>query len=265
MNHISGRKDADMKQYLLSITTGKPNHSIWFLMDPTDYLRSNRVYDDHAKAKAAMRKSIADYFSAFKSSKENRTEGIFDPNGQPSFKSERLNYDHMDYGSMQKLISRILFEPEYIPALKDIPLVSTAVDDYDFDASFQVQCDKKMVLVYSEYPSYSIKFNIHDRTLKEDGCYYFSFRIGEEAYSIRKEVFSAILCPLSDEGILDKRFPGKRYIEKTVEQAAGYFEGGLTGHVAFQDVLDLLRQAKEERSDKDDQSEQLPETNDDES
>ena len=58
-----------MKQYLLSITTGKPNHSIWFLMDSTDYLRSNRVFDDHAEAKAAMRKSIADYFTAFKSSK----------------------------------------------------------------------------------------------------------------------------------------------------------------------------------------------------
>ena len=253
-----------MKQYLLSITTGKPNHSIWFLMDSTDYLRSNRVFDDHAEAKAAMRKSIADYFTAFKSSKENRSKKIFDQNGLPSFKSERLDYDHMDYGSMQKLISRILFEPEYMPALKDTPLVSTAVDDYDFDDAFQVHCDKKMILFFSEYPPYSIKFNIHDHTLKEDGCYYFSFRIGEKAYDDQTEVFSAILCPLSDEGIPDKRFPGKRYIEKTQEKVANYFEGGLTGHVSFQDFLDLLGQYIEEQSDKDDQSDQKPETNDDE-
>ena len=258
MNHISDRKDADMKQYLLSTTTGKPNHSTWFLMDSTDYLRSNRVFDDHAEAQAAMRKSIADYFSAFKRSK------VFDQNGLPRFKRKRLDYDHMDYGSMQKLVSRILFEPEYMPALKDIPLVSTVVGDYDYDDSFQVHCDKKMVLVYSEYPSYSIKFNIHDHTLKENGCYYFSFRIGKKAYDDQWEAFSAILCPLSDEGIPDKRFPGKRYIEKTKEKVADYFEGVLTGHVTFQDFLDLLRQDKKERSDKDDQSEQQSETNDDE-
>ena len=253
-----------MKQYLVSITTGKPNHSTWFLMDSTDYLRSNRVFDDHAEAMAALRKSIADYFSDFKNSKKNRAEEIFDQNGQPTFKEERLDYDHMDYGSMQKLISRILFEPEYMPALKDVPLVSTCVDDYDFEDAFQVHCDKKMVLVFSEYPPYSIKFNIHDYALKKDGCYYFSFRIGEEANDEQTEVFSAILCPLSDEGILDKRFPGKRYIEKTQEKVANYFEGGLTGHVTFQDFLDLLGQYIEEQSDKDDQSDQKPETNDDE-
>ena len=265
MNHISERKDAAMKQYLLSITTAKPNHSNWFLMDRVDYLRSNRVFDDLAEAKAAMRKSIADYFSAFTSSKENQLEEIFDPNGQPTIKSERLDYDHMDYGSMQKLVSRILFEPEYLPALKDIPLVSTAVDYYALDFDFQVHCDKKMVQVYSRYPSYSIRFNIHDRTLKEDSCYYCSFRIGE-AYDAQKEVFLAILCPLSDEGVLDKRFPGKRYIEKTKKKVADYFEGGLTGHVTFtfQDFLDSLGQAKKEQSANDNQSEQLPETNDDE-
>ena len=172
----------------------------------------------------------------------------------------------MDYGSMQKLISRILFEPEYMPALKDVPLVSTCVDDYDFEDAFQVHCDKKMVLVFSEYPPYSIKFNIHDHALKEDGCYYFSFRIGEEANDEQTEVFSAILCPLSDEGILDKRFPGKRYIEKTKEMVADSFEGRPTGNVSSEgnvrpkakfngrDFREMLLKTQKERSDKDDQS-----------
>ena len=80
-----------MKQYLVSITTGKPNHSTWFLMDSTDYLRSNRIFGDHAEAMAALRKSVADYFTAFKNSKENRAEEIFDQYGMPSFKRNGWN------------------------------------------------------------------------------------------------------------------------------------------------------------------------------
>ena len=129
-----------------------------------------------------------------------------------------------------------------------------------------MHCDKKMVLVFSEYPPYSIKFNIHDHTLKEDGCCYFSFRIGEEANDEQREVFSAILCPLSDEGIPDKRFPGKRYIDKAKEKVADYFEGGSTGNVRSEgnvrpkrkfngrDFRDMLLKTQKEQSDKDDES-----------
>ena len=212
-----------MKQYLLSTTTGKPNHSTWFLRESTDYLRSNRVFDDHAEAQAAMRKSIADYFSFFQKSRKNKEEHIFDQNGLPHFEWQPFEADHMDYSGVQQLVSRLLFDPEYVPSPKAVPLVSTCVDDYDDFSDFAVHCDRKMILISSEMPGYSIKFNLHDASLKENGCRYFSFRIGDEPYEEQFEVFSAILCPLSDEGIPDKRFPGKRYIEKTQEKVADQF------------------------------------------
>lgn len=220
------QKNSQMEKHILSFTTGKLKHfSAGYTMDPVLRKRSGFVFDDPAEAKAAMRKSISAFFSSHRKIVDCNVVQVFDRNGMPQFEDfEPLEYDRMDYSGVQRLVSRILFEPDYVPSPKEIPLVVTCAleEDYCEPYAIEIHCDRKFFHLFSINPCYEIDFNIHDSRKKKNACYYFNFRISGDIEG-PVDVFSAVLCPLSAEGIIDERHPGKRYLDKRIEESRKRF------------------------------------------
>ena len=215
-----------MEQYLLSVTTGKlKRSSAGYTLDPVLRKRSSFVFDDPAEAKAAMRKSISAFFVSHQRIEDCNGVRIFDRNGIVQFDDfEPLEYDHMDYSGVQQLVRRILFQPDYVPAPKDVPLVVTCAleEEYCEPYAIEIHCDRKLFHLFSINPCYEIDFNIHDSRKKKNACYYFNFRIDGDIEG-PVDVFSAVLCPLSAEGIIDDRHPGKHYLDKHIEESRKRF------------------------------------------
>ncbi len=215
-----------MEHYILSVTIGKlKRFSAGYTLDPVLRKRASFVFDDPVEAKAAMRKSISAFFVSHQRIEDCNGARIFDRNGLPQFEDfEPLEYDHMDYIGVQQLVHRILFEPDYVPSPKDIPLVVTCAleEDYCEPYAIEIHCDRKLFHLSSIDPCYEIDFNIHDSRKKKNACYYFNFRISGDIEG-PVDVFSAVLCPLSAGGIIDDRHPGKRYLDSSIKRVRERF------------------------------------------
>lgn len=217
-----------MEHYILSVTIGKlKSFSAGYTLDPVLRKRSSFVFDDLAEAKAAMRKSVSAFFISHQRIEDCNGVQVFDRNGMLRFDDfEPLEYDHMDYSGVQQLVHHILFEPDYVPAPKDVPLVVTCAleEDYCEPYAIEIHCDRKLFHLISINPCYEIDFNIHD-SRKKNACCYFNFRISGDIEG-PVDVFSAVLCPLSAEGIIDDRHPGKRYLDNSIKRVREKFISG---------------------------------------
>ncbi len=74
-----------MGQFLLSVTTGEPNHSSWWMMDDCDYTHTNRLFDDFDTARQALRERITQLFADHRDIEDLDGATIFDPSGQLGF------------------------------------------------------------------------------------------------------------------------------------------------------------------------------------
>lgn len=218
-----------MEKKLLSVTTGKlKRFSAGYTLDPVLRKRSSFVFDNPAEAKAAMRKSISAFFVSHRKNQDCNGVRIFDGNGMPQFEDfEPLEYDHMDYSGVQQLVRRILFDPDYVPTPKDVPLVVTCAlgVDYCEPYTIEIHCDRKLFHLLSINPCYEIEFNIHDNQKKKNACYYFNFRIDGDIEG-PVDVFSAVLCPVSAKGVIGDRYPGKRYLNSSIKRVREMFISG---------------------------------------
>ena len=218
-----------MEPYILSVTTGKlKRFSAGYTLDPVLRKRSGFVFEDLAEAKAAMRKSITAFFISHRKIEDCNGVQVFDRNGMPRFEDfEPLEYDHMDYSGVQQLVRRILFEPDYVPSPKEIPLVVTCAleEEYCEPYGVEIHCDRKLFHLFSINPCYEIDFNIHDSRKKKNACYYFNFRISGDIEG-PVDVFSAVLCPFCNDGITDDRHPGKRHLDSSIKRVREMFISG---------------------------------------
>ncbi len=217
-----------MEHYILYFTIGKlKRFSVGYTVVPVLRKRSSFVFDDPAEAKAAMRKSVSAFFISHQIIEDCNGVQVFDRNGMPRFGDfEPLENDHMDYSGVQQLVHHILFEPDHVPTPKDVPLVVTCAleEDYCEPYAIEIHCDRKLFHLFSISPCYEIDFNIHD-SRKKNACCYFNFRISGDIEG-PVDVFSAVLCPLSAEGIIDDRHPGKRYLDNSIKRVREKFISG---------------------------------------
>ncbi len=212
-----------MGQYILSVTTGEPNHSGWWMMDDCDYTHTNRIFDGFNAARQALRESVTQVFYDHRDVEDLDGATIFDPSGQLGFPCSWIpeEDDTQDYDGVLAMVNRILTDPEAQFAPGSIPIVSTSPDGLDGDGcQGGMHCDKDMILIVGTDPSYSLKLNIHNME-DEQKYYWLSFRICDEYGNDGPELLNASLCPLSDEGILDVRFPGEDYLNQLIETIEG--------------------------------------------
>lgn len=208
-----------MAQYILSVTIGEPNHSSWWLMDNCDYTHMNRIFDDFDAARRALRESITQFFADHRNIEDLEGAQVFDSSGQLEFP---MNWrpeddDTQDYDCVLAMVNRILADPEARFASEIIPLVSTAPDTLDGDGcQGGMHCDKDMILICGVDPNYSLKLNVHNME-DEQKYYWFSFRICYEYADDGPELLNVSLCPLSDQGVKDTRFPGEEYLDQLIE------------------------------------------------